>query len=50
MKTGEDGVSYEDFSKITGALAERWEVAPDFKAITFHLRPGVVNGAGYPLE
>jgi ABC-type transport system substrate-binding protein len=25
----------------TGALAERWEVSPDGKAITFHLRRGV---------
>ncbi|MGE8106676.1 ABC transporter substrate-binding protein [Allorhizobium sp. NPDC080224] len=49
MKPGEDGILYEDFSKITGALAEKWEVAPDFKSITFHLRPGVVSGAGNPL-
>lgn len=49
MKQGEDGISYEDFSKITGALAERYEVAPDFKSITFHLRPGVVSGAGNTL-
>ena len=25
MKPGEDGILYEDFSKITGALAEKWE-------------------------
>ena len=50
MKKAEDGISYEEFSKITGALAERWEVAPDFKSITFHLRPGVVSGAGHPLD
>ena len=50
MKKAKDGISYEDFSKITGALAERWEVAPDFKSITFHLRPGVVSGAGHPLD
>ncbi|WP_217371683.1 ABC transporter substrate-binding protein [Paracoccus yeei] len=50
MKKAEDGISYEDFSKITGVLAERWEVAPDFKSITFHLRPGVVSGAGHPLD
>jgi len=50
MKEGEDGILYEDFSKITGALAEKWEVAPDFKSITFHLRPGVVSGAGNPLN
>lgn len=50
MKKAEDGISYEDFSRIAGALAERWEVAPDFKSITFHLRPGVVSGAGHPLD
>lgn len=50
MKGGEDGVSYEDFSKITGALAESWEVAPNFTSITFHLRPGVVSSAGNPLD
>lgn len=50
MKRGDDGILYEDFSKITGALAERYEVAPDFKSITFHLRPGVVSGAGNTLS
>jgi len=50
MKKGEDGISYEDFSKVAGALAESWEVAPDFKSITFHLRSGVVSGAGHPLD
>ncbi|WP_234186794.1 ABC transporter substrate-binding protein [Shinella sp. NM-101] len=49
MKTGDDGVLYEDFAKITGALAEKYEVADDFKSITFHLRPGVVSGAGNTL-
>lgn len=49
MKKGDDGILYEDFSKITGALAEKYEVAPDFKSITFHLRPGVVSGAGNTL-
>jgi peptide/nickel transport system substrate-binding protein len=49
MKKADDGVSYEDFSKITGALAESYEVAPDFKSITFRLRPGVVSGAGNTL-
>ncbi|WP_210240300.1 ABC transporter substrate-binding protein [Amaricoccus solimangrovi] len=50
MQTGEDGVSYEDFSKITGALAESWEVSPDFTSITFHLRPGVVSATGGALD
>ena len=50
MKNGDDGVLYEDFSKITGALAEKYEVADDFKSITFHLRHGVVSGAGNALN
>lgn len=50
MKPGEDGTLYEDFAKIGGALAESWEVAPDFTSITFHLRPGVVSSAGNPLD
>lgn len=49
MKTGDDGVLYEDFSKITGALAESYEIADDFKSITFRLRSGVVSGAGNTL-
>ena len=50
MKQGEDGILYEDFSKITGALAESWEVSPDFTSITFKLRPGVVSSAGNTLD
>lgn len=49
MKKGDDGILYEDFSKVTGALAEKYEVDPDFKSITFHLRPGVVSAAGNTL-
>lgn len=49
MKKGDDGVLYEDFSNIIGALAEKYEVGPDSKSITFHLRPGVVSGAGNTL-
>lgn len=49
QKKGEDGILYEDFSNIIGALAEKYEVAPDAKSITFHLRPGVVSGAGNTL-
>ncbi len=50
MKTGEDGTSYENFSKLTGALAESWEVGDVYKTITFHLRPDVVSSAGHPLN
>ena len=36
--TNKDGVRVEDFSKLTGALAQSWDVSPDQKTITFHLR------------
>lgn len=49
-KKGEDGVTYEDFGKIVGALAESWEVGPDMKSITFHLRKGVKSAAGNELN
>lgn len=49
QKKGDDGILYEDFSNIVGALAEKYEVAPDATSITFHLRPGVVSGAGNTL-
>jgi peptide/nickel transport system substrate-binding protein len=49
-KTGEDGVVYEDFSKIIGALAESWEVPPDKTSITFKLRKGVKSSAGNELN
>jgi peptide/nickel transport system substrate-binding protein len=48
-KKGEDGIIYEDFSKIEGDLAEAWEVSPDKKSITFHLRKGVKSSAGNEL-
>jgi peptide/nickel transport system substrate-binding protein len=49
-KTGEDGVVYEDFGKIVGALAESWEVSPDKTSITFKLRKGVKSSAGNELN
>ena len=49
-KTGEDGVVYEDFSKIVGALAESWEVSPEKTSITFKLRKGVKSSAGNELN
>lgn len=45
-KTGDDGIVYEDFSKIVGALAESWEVSDDKTSITFHLRKDAVSTAG----
>ena len=46
----EDGIRYEDFSKIEGRLAESWELAEDRKSITFHLRKGVKSSAGNELN
>jgi peptide/nickel transport system substrate-binding protein len=41
-----DGVQVEDFDKVIGALAERWELSPDKTSITFHLRKGVKSYVG----
>ena len=46
----EDGIKYEDFDKIEGALAEKWELAQDKKSIVFHLRKGVKSSAGNELN
>jgi peptide/nickel transport system substrate-binding protein len=37
-------------TQIEPALAERWEVSPDARAWTFHLRPGVRFHDGDPLD
>lgn len=36
--TNKDGVRVENFDKLAPALAESWEVSPDNRSITFHLR------------
>lgn len=46
----EDGIRYEDFDSIVGALAETWEVSDDKKSITFHLREDVLSAAGNRLD
>jgi len=46
---GEHGITYENFGKIVGGLAESWEVSPDLKSITFQLRKGVKSAAGNEL-
>lgn len=50
QKKGDDGILYEDFSTITGALAESYELSPDKKSITFHLRKGVKSYVGNELN
>ena len=51
MTTNKDGVRVENFDKLTGALAERWDVAPDSKSITFHLRAAKAgNGDGFTAD
>ncbi len=45
MVPNKDGIMVENFGKLVGGLAESWEVAPDNKSITFHLRPAkAANG------
>lgn len=41
-----EGVQVEDFDKVVGALAERWELSADKTSITFHLRKGVKSYVG----
>lgn len=48
-KTGPGGVRLEDFGRIEGRLAERYDLAPDKTSITFHLRRGVTSASGNPL-
>ncbi|ADH91538.1 extracellular solute-binding protein family 5 [Ancylobacter novellus DSM 506] len=50
QKKGDDGVLYEDFTTITGALAESYELSPDKTSITFKLRKGVKSYRGNELN
>lgn len=36
-------------TELVPALAERWEVSPDGRTYTFHLRPGIVFSDGSPI-
>jgi peptide/nickel transport system substrate-binding protein len=36
-----DGTSNLMFDQLQGELAEKWEMAPDARSFTFHLRHGV---------
>lgn len=40
---------YDHALDLTGELAERWEVAPDHKTITFHLKPNLQWADGHAL-
>ena len=42
-------VKYDKDIKLVGDLAERWDVSPDGKTITFHLRTGVLWHDGAPF-
>jgi len=50
MTERDDGIRYEDFDKIVGALAESWEVSDDKTSITFNLRDGVMSTADNELN
>jgi peptide/nickel transport system substrate-binding protein len=39
-------ITYDDKAQPQPALAESWEVTPDYKSITFHLRKGVTFHSG----
>lgn len=45
-----DGVQVENFDKLVGSLAEKWEVSSDKTSITFSLRKGVKSAAGNEMK
>lgn len=40
----------DDVSKITGQMAESWEVSEDGLTLTFHLKPGLKFASGNPFS
>lgn len=46
---GEPGAFMYDYNNIVGQAAERYEIAPDGKSITFYLRKGAVFHDGSPV-
>ena len=46
---GADGTRQYDPARPKGELAERWDVSPDSRTITFHLRPGAKFHDGTPV-
>jgi len=49
MKTLPDGTLSYDYTKFEPELAEGWEVAPDKKSVTFHLRKDATFHDGSPV-
>jgi nickel transport system substrate-binding protein len=43
-------VKYADDGTIVPWLAERWDISPDGRTYTFHLRPGVTFSDGTPFD
>jgi len=51
MKTNKDGIQVEDFNTLAGGLAKSWDVSPDSKTITFHLRDAKAgNGDSFTAD
>ncbi|HEY1723659.1 MAG TPA: ABC transporter substrate-binding protein [Magnetospirillaceae bacterium] len=49
MKTLPDGTISYDYTKFQPELAESWDVAPDGKSVTFHLRKDATFHDGSPV-